>query len=73
MKPTPNGMGAGSRTWPPDSYVTFMNACVIRLAFLRREAQAQETTATQVQMPLNELARTRVENIKRQSFDFGPP
>src|SRR6266576_2975353 len=24
----PNGMGEGSRTWRPDSYVTFMNACV---------------------------------------------
>jgi chaperone required for assembly of F1-ATPase len=46
---------------------------VTQAAFLRREAQAQETTATQVQMPLSELARTRVENIKGQLFDFGPP
>jgi hypothetical protein len=46
---------------------------VTQAAFLRHEAQAQETTATQVQTPLNELARIRVENIKLQSFDFGPP
>ena len=66
-------MCAGSRTRPPDSYVTLINACVTQAAFLRHEAQAQETTATQVQTPLNEVARIRVENIKLQSFDFGPP
>src|SRR6266850_872011 len=30
-------------------------------------------TVNPVQTPLNELARIRVENIKLQSFDFGPP
>jgi hypothetical protein len=56
----------------PINFVSSINGSVIQ-ARCFAGMSIRKKGGPQVQMPLNGLARADVENIKRQSFDFGPP